>query len=173
MAELLNRRGLAGFFNELGFKKGAEIGVAGGRNSRRFCMLIPGLRLYCVDPWSVQEDYQWMDRPSETQKNYFLAKERLAPYDAHLIRATSMDAVRNWEEELDFVFIDGNHKFDYVMQDIIEWGRVVRQGGYISGHDYRSRFPGVVTAVNAYVEAHDARLFLGDEGIWFVEKTWI
>ena len=47
------------------------------------------------------------------------------------------DAVKDIEDSsLDFVHIDGDHSYDFVMQDIILWGRKVRIGGIISGHDY-------------------------------------
>ena len=39
-------------------------------------------------------------------------------------------------ESLDFVYIDGNHHFKYVAEDICGWSKKVRKGGIISGHDY-------------------------------------
>jgi hypothetical protein len=67
-----------------------------------------------------------------------------------------MDAVRDIElESLDFVYIDGNHSFDYVMQDLIEWSKRVRRGGIVSGHDYyHFRNAGVVEAVDVYTHCH-------------------
>jgi hypothetical protein len=48
-----------------------------------------------------------------------------------------MDAVKDFKDEsLDFAFIDGNHSFEYVINDIAEWSKKVRVGGIISGHDY-------------------------------------
>jgi hypothetical protein len=84
------------------------------------------------------------------------AKQRLAPYNVTFVRANSMDAVRDVpDESLDFVFIDANHTFDYVMQDIIEWSKKVRPGGMVSGHDYfRCRNFGVVPAVDVYTREH-------------------
>ena len=40
------------------------------------------------------------------------------------------------DNSLDFVFIDANHTFEYVVNDIAEWSKKVRPGGIISGHDF-------------------------------------
>jgi len=48
-----------------------------------------------------------------------------------------MDALEDFEDEsLDFVYIDGNHKFRYIAADIVEWEKKVRPGGVVSGHDF-------------------------------------
>ena len=80
-------------------------------------------------------------------------------------------------ESLDFVYIDGNHHFDFVMQDIIEWSKKVRAGGVVSGHDYyRFRNAGVVDAVNTYTHAHQIwEWFITDEPkekSFFWAKEW-
>ncbi|NIT59155.1 MAG: hypothetical protein GWN00_23910, partial [Aliifodinibius sp.] len=54
------------------------------------------------------------------------------------IRNTSEQAAE-WEIPdgmLDFVYIDADHRFDHVMQDIILWFKKIRRGGILSGHDY-------------------------------------
>lgn len=41
-----------------------------------------------------------------------------------------MDAVGEIEDgSLDFVFIDGNHSFEAVREDLMHWSRKVRPGG--------------------------------------------
>ena len=68
---------------------------------------------------------------------YEEAKKRLAPYDCTLIKKTSMEALDDFKDEsLDFVYIDGNHKIKYIVEDIFEWYRKIKKGGVISGHDY-------------------------------------
>ena len=42
----------------------------------------------------------------------------------------------NWA---DFIFIDGNHEFDYVLQDLEDYWPKVANGGYMTGHDYWHR----------------------------------
>ena len=125
---------------DLGFKIGAEIGVANGRFSKYLCKGIPGLKLYCVDPWTAYPEYiEHHDPEGQVVLNncYETAKRRLAEYDCKLIKAYSLDAVKQFEDNsLDFVFIDGNHTFRHCIDDIDEWSKKVRIGGIVSGHDY-------------------------------------
>lgn len=128
-------KGLAKVFKELDFKVGVEVGVLRGQYSEVLCKTIPDLKLYCVDAWEVYDKY--VDFGDELKSFYDLTKERLAPYNCELIRKYSMDAVKDFEDEsLDFVYIDGNHTFEYVTNDIAEWSKKVKKGGIISGHDF-------------------------------------
>ena len=40
------------------------------------------------------------------------------------------------DESLDFVYIDANHAYDWVVQDIELWYPKVKKGGILWGHDY-------------------------------------
>ena len=149
-----NRIELARYFNQLGLKVGGEIGVSGGINAENLCKNIEGLKLYCIDSWEGSRGENALKK----------SRERLSQYNVIFIKKTSMDAVKDFKDEsLDFVFIDANHKFDFVMQDIIEWSKKVRSGGVVSGHDYYhspSARIGVIEAVDAYVKAHNVSLNL-------------
>ena len=165
---LNDRVALAKYFNELGFKRGAEVGVADGRYSEILCQSIPGLVLFCVDPWNTYKDNRRGGGKDQQFGNYETAKKRLEKFDATLIRSFSVPAAQKFPDEcLDFVFIDANHDFDYVMEDIITWSRKVRKGGIISGHDYyQFHNSGIIEAVNSYVNYHhlDLNLTLRNDG---------
>ena len=170
--EKFSRRNLAKWFRILGYKAGAEIGVAEGRYSKVMCEQNPGVRLLCVDTWEKYQGNPRSHPQAEHDRNINMARRILVPLGGEIVQAYSMDAVRDVPtESLDFVYIDGNHCFDYVMQDIIEWGKRVRKGGIVSGHDfYTFRWAGVVPAVEAYVKAHSVReWFLTNEK---KEKSW-
>lgn len=159
---MTSRLELARYFNKLGFKKGAEIGVAGGSYSETLCQSIPRLTLYCIDIWQPYHGNRRGGYRQQHNNNFELAQKRLAQYNTKLIRAMSMDAVKDFADgSLDFVFIDSNHDFDYVMEDLIEWTKKVRPGGIVSGHDYHPiRNGGVIEAVDAYTNAHGIKLNL-------------
>lgn len=57
------------------------------------------------------------------------------------------------DEEFDFIFIDGNHKFRYVTQDLC-WARQLRPGGILCLHDYEPGFPGVMLATDRFLQAN-------------------
>lgn len=151
------RAHLAKLFHELGFQVGAEIGVAEGHYSLALCESIPGLELYCVDLWDTyyRGTAKLKDKAAQDEA-LELAHDKLDPYNVEFIRKPSMDAVREFADGvLDFVYIDGDHSFDYVMSDLIFWSRIVRSGGIVAGHDaYRFRGAGVVDAVSAYTHCH-------------------
>lgn len=163
-------------FAALGFTKGAEIGVADGRNALAMCEAIPGLHLLGVDPWWPYPGNPRGGPKEQHTENARLASERLKGYDVELRRATSLDAVQDVDyESLDFVYIDGNHSFDYVMQDLIEWSKCVRSGGIVAGHDfYHFKWAGIVEAVDAYTRAHGITYWhLCDErepSFWWVKR---
>ena len=152
-----NRTELVKYFAQLGFKRGAEIGVAYGFFSKRLLEEIPNLNLICVDPWLRRR------RPEA----YAEAIKVLLPYPgATIIQAFSMDAVRLIPYEwLDFVYIDADHTYESVQNDIQEWTKRVRKGGIVSGHDYyegRSHTMGVIQAVDEYIKEHQYELKLTD-----------
>jgi len=133
----------------MGLRKGAEIGVAKGEHSECMLQNIKDCELLCVDFWDVY----W------SRKLERVARKRLGKYsNATIVKATSMEAARDVPDgSLDFVYIDANHTFGYVMEDLITWSRKVRKGGIVSGHDYdraHKSTGGLVQAVNAYTKAH-------------------
>ena len=136
----IDRGGLCKIFRRLNYRVGAEIGVSKGRFSRLICQYNRRAKLYCVDPWNAYIGYverKGIRGQVALDKHYEECKSRLAPYNCELIKAFSMDAVKNFKDDsLDFVFIDGNHSFEYVVNDIAEWSKKVRVGGIVSGHDF-------------------------------------
>ena len=130
-------KGLALLFKELGFNEGAEIGTERGKYAQVLCETNPDLRLFCVDSWISYENYR--EHVSQEQQNGFYkeAVDRLAPHNCMLIKSFSMDALKFFEDEsLDFVYLDANHEFQHVTNDIAEWSKKVRKGGIVSGHDF-------------------------------------
>lgn len=152
------RNDLPQFFVEMGFKVGAEIGVKEGLFSEIICQA--GLKLYGIDPYLIYEDYVEPETHESLNQAMDRATARLKKYDFTPIRKTSMDAVIDFpDESLDFVYIDGNHSFKFVTEDILEWSKKIKPGGIIAGHDYvymprRDRhLVHVKYVVNAYTQA--------------------
>ncbi|MGD9276367.1 MAG: class I SAM-dependent methyltransferase [Candidatus Pacearchaeota archaeon] len=124
-------------FKELKFKVGAEIGVLKGQYSELLCKTIPGLKMYCIDKWKkypTYRDFRSQDTLDEYER---VARKVLARYDCIIMKAWSMDAVKVIDDSsLDFVWIDANHEFQQVTNDIAEWSKKVRPGGIVAGHDF-------------------------------------
>ena len=72
---------------------------------------------------------------------------------------------------LDFVYIDGNHKYDSVIEDLNTWYPKVKYRGIIAGDDYKYKFPGVIRAVNEFSNMHNFHIELLDRGQFVILKT--
>jgi hypothetical protein len=164
------RLDLPTLFKELGYKVGAEIGVFEGYFSEILCQSNPELKLYSIDAWQFYPTHRNFRKQRHYDAAYEIAKNKLSAYpNSKIIKKWSMDAAPDFpDESLDFVFIDGNHEFRYVADDIAEWSKKVKRGGIISGHDFgRShdrQFGNVKDVVEAWTQA---------KGInpWFVFET--
>lgn len=148
-----NRIELAKYFAELGFKNGAEIGTCYGRYSEMLCQNIPELKLIAIDNWN---------NPANSKREQILgisceetARKKLAPYPAKIIKKDSIKAAKEIPDgSLDFVFIDADHHYEKVKDDLNAWTPKVRKGGIVAGHDYyvfRSGNRGVIDAVDEFV----------------------
>ena len=146
---------LAECFRTFNFNIGAEIGTRKGEYAMALCKANPDLHLYCVDPWMAYSHI----RQDVQDVMYDVAMKNLEPYRITVIRKTSMDALADFaDHSLDFVFIDGNHTFDFVCPDIIFWSYKVKHGGIIAAHDYMpGTWHGVMQAINSYTHCHDIR----------------
>jgi hypothetical protein len=87
------------------------------------------------------------------------------------VRKTSEIASKDYKNNsLDFVFIDGDHSYDGVFNDITNWFPKIKIGGIISGHDY---WPGTnnwiefFKAVNDYFINKKEVVNFGN-GVWMV-----
>lgn len=160
----MGRAELPALCRDLGFTRGAEIGVWKGVYSAAFCQA--GLHMLCVDPWVSYP--AWLDTknslPPEQAAEFMaeahqIACERLAPFNCTIVRKFSAEAAADVpDRSLDFVYIDGNHVYDAVIEDLTLWAPKVRAGGIVAGHDYRvfENKPTihVVDAVQAYTAEH-------------------
>lgn len=156
-----HRDNLIDFCVEMGYKVGAEIGVYKGAFTEKFCKA--GIKMFAIDPWLSFGGQGRSQRRQERQNFLYEHTMRtLEPYkNCEVIRSTSIDTVRFFRRRgLDFVYIDGNHSFESVAQDIWYWSAKVRPGGMVAGHDYfntesqaRNTICHVGYVVDAYTKA--------------------
>lgn len=176
---MFSRNELALFFQECEFSRGVEIGVQGAKYSQVLCKANPTMEFYGIDPYLEYEDIAIPGEQIGQDQGYEIAKS-IFPSNGTLIRKKSMDAVNDFPDSyFDFVYIDGNHIFNYVANDIYYWSKKVRVGGILAGHDYRRYYPRsgihVYQVVNAYTEAYNIRpWFVTDSNVEHVRSFfWI
>lgn len=78
------------------------------------------------------------------------------------------------EKSVDVVYIDGNHEYEAVSQDIAAFSPKLRAGGILCGHDYVKTWPGVIRAVDEFVQSGDGRLTMRtfEDGSWLLHGGW-
>lgn len=144
-----------------------------------------GQRLYSIDPWRHFGTGEYVDGANvadeEHERNLATARERTAPFGdrSRLVRKTSLEAAPDFEDgQLDFVYLDGQHHYEAVRDDIAALWPRVRAGGILAGHDYLdgerggSRY-GVKGAVDEFVVREHLKLVVSlelDFPSWFVFK---
>lgn len=131
---------------------GVEVGCFSGVSSR--VISLHCARLNCVDPWS------W----PEVEQAEKMFDEMLSEYtNITKVKLPSVEAAKQYEDNIfDFVYIDADHTYDAVVEDITAWKDKVKLGGYIAGHD--SYMPDVLNAV---------RDCLGEPLEIFSDTSWI
>ena len=170
---------------------GAEIGVLVGRLSEHILRLVPNLHLYMVDRWvPVNPNSRYARSGDSSAKLSAAGMERVyrnacertefAAERRTMIRAESVDAAKQIADgSLDFVFIDADHTYEGVRQDLDSWYPKVRPGGLISGHDmdnplqeFKNPNWGVRRAVEEFMALNcpNAEMELGAEYTWFFTK---
>jgi len=81
-------------------------------------------------------------------------------------RGKSLDALEFVKEgDLDFIYVDGDHRYEAVLADIKGWMPKLRNGAVLAGHDWS--FKDVQKAVVETLTGKEAVLFQGDS--WAVK----
>jgi Methyltransferase domain len=157
--EKIKELAAAGFFNSvpsaacvaiMPFVKpehiGLEIGVFKGDSSIEF--LENCTYMYFIDPcmeYAENPDKNWF-----TPEEEYLEKIQSYVGKFTFIKGFSADVAPQIEPGLDFVFIDANHEYDFVTQDIALYWPKIKPGGFLCGHDYGGGHPGVIAAVDDF-----------------------
>jgi len=147
---------------------GVEIGTGEGANAESILRTLNMKTLYLIDPYEAYiDDGQLVN----TYNNMFtLTKERLSKFGdkTKFLLEKSNEVISIIPDGLDFVYIDGNHSYEFVREDIYLYYPKVRPGGVLGGHDYLMF--GVQKAVNELVKEKNLKLHL-KEPDWWVEKN--
>lgn len=122
---------------------GAEIGVFDAKNSERILEILDIKKLYLIDPYKIYDGCKDVAGIPDKKTITLLKKDahaRLEKFKDKVvwIEDLSENAIESIKEELDFVYIDGNHKYDFVKKDIELYSKKIKEGGLISGHDYEN-----------------------------------
>jgi hypothetical protein len=129
---------------------GVEIGVWAGDLSAAILRAVRPTRLHLLDPWAFAPDERYeqawyggaragsqveMDQVYERVLQRF--ETEIADGAVVIHRSTSAEAAAEFEDaSLDWVYVDGNHLYEYVQTDLALFAPKVRPGGLLAGDDY-------------------------------------
>lgn len=145
---------------------GAEIGVATAENAFSMLSLLPIERFYAIDPYVL---YVQNGKKLDYSQQEVEAHKRLKPFKEKVVwlKFLSQQAVNFIDEKLDFVYIDGNHQYEYVKADIELYYPKILDGGILGGHDIQ--FPGVEKAVKEFATKHGKRVYSVVTDWWVIK----
>ena len=158
-----------------------EIGVFHGVTSRNVCELLykihgKNFKYIGIDLFEESLENENEIIPSTIFKNplkqfYFKYIKKQNPYsieavrdllkkfkdNTHLIKGNSNTVLKKIDmEKIDFVFLDGGHDYDTVMNDLNLSKEVIIKNGVILCDDYNLSYaPGVKKAIDEYVEKNN------------------
>lgn len=156
------------------FMKAVEIGSWSGLSS---CIIGSRLRiydgtLYCIDNFLGGIEKASLVPVAEKYniKDIFLSNVYWAELDTtiKLLYMNSKEASKQFRnEELDFIFLDGDHSYDGVCLDCNLWYPKLKNKGIICGHDfYNDSGDGLTRAI---LERWNGK-FQHKDQIWWVKK---
>jgi len=169
------------FLKEIELKKPKnflEIGVFHGVTARNVCELLYkihkndfnyiGLDLFSVNDQNSHETIPSTSFSNPFKKFYFSIIKRQDPYsieavndllskfknNVHLIQGNSNSILKKIDmSKIDYVFLDGGHHYDTVMNDLISCIEVLENNGTILCDDYDLTYaPGVKKAIDEFVD---------------------
>lgn len=137
---------LCAFVKQINPKKIFEIGTGGGRTTTNLAVNSPDkCEVFTLD---VNQNAGWR---FEKLEPHFRKKI------VQLIGNSTNFRFDSWKNEVDLIFIDGDHSYETVIKDSQSALEMMRNGGVIIWHDY-TYLPGVTKVLNfLYREKADPR----------------
>ena len=147
-----------------------EIGSYEGNSALYVAKNFPNSNITCVDLWEGVEEYEG--------KNFKIIEKN---FDQNLngfnninkIKSTSDDFFIKNKTMYDFIYIDGNHKFDYVLRDCKNAWNFLNDKGFLVCDDYIWNYYIEIKlnpcfAVNKFLEKNKVKiLFVSNSQIFF------
>jgi len=140
---------------------GAEIGVYKGATSQELLNRFPTTAWTFVDPWMMwpkEASYRKYHRRTGSldqcewdavRAQAFNRIQFAAVGPVNILQMTGYEACQCFSGAyFDVVYIDADHTYAAVKQDIEDWLPKIKHGGVICGHDYGGTYKGVKRAVS-------------------------
>jgi len=154
--------------------KGLEIGACRGENAVKFLEQCPNIaRLDMIDPYIEYTDVNGSSSQNTLNRSQQINAENIAPFGdrAKTYVCTSMEYVKQVPDGYyDYIFVDGNHSYSFVREDVFAWYPKLRSGGLFAGHD--AHLADVSKAVQEFRQICNisAPIYSCPNSVWFWKK---
>ncbi len=149
-----------------------EVGVQRGVFGAHLRGAWDGALYHGVDPWVPYNTEVTADQHEQYRRDAIVHLDGTGKrYE--LIRLGSLQAAPTFADgSLDAVYLDGDHDYPAVLDDIKAWWPKVKEGGVLAGHDFvPDGWHRNGDAVTGYPTAEEAKVQVGHCGPFFVVKS--
>ncbi len=157
------------FIKERGYKTGIEIGTAYGGLANHLLSTCELDLLITIDPYKYYPDMPGLFDQEDYDNLHKQTTERLSKFPQlrmmHMDSKTAFNYIDNHTEEVDFIFLDGLHKYDIIKWECQHYPVYIKPGGALMGHDY-NLFEDVNKAVDEFAKGKE--LFTLPGNIWYL-----
>lgn len=167
-----------------------EVGTWKGQSTINMGKIIKELNLdskiYCVDTWLGAIEF-WTNL-SETgernikQKNGY--PQIYYQFLSNVVHSNLQDIIlpipntsENGFRYLEYnkitsslIYIDASHEEDDVYRDLVNYYKILNDGGIMFGDDYQRDWPGVINSVNKFTEENEIKLEILENNFWVIKK---
>jgi SAM-dependent methyltransferase len=137
-----------------------EVGVAYGYHAEHLLRNLPNVKYTGIDPYLADYDLNdafsrdvselFKDTPQNSMDRlYYAVVKKLSenyPERAEILRVKSLDV--KLPQDYDLIFLDGDHRYENVSQELKKFFALVHKGGILAGDDYT--WPSVKIAVDEF-----------------------
>lgn len=153
---------------------GAEIGTFKGENARSIIKELKPRRIYLFDPYETYNEFdkEYLIKIREIAEKNLSFKTNTEIVMSRLKSDVGLKKLKY--NQLDFIYIDGNHTYPFVKKDLeLSWEKI-RTGGVLCGHDFG--IPDVAKAVLEFADNHNLRINTDNtnlrDGDWYFIKDY-
>ena len=147
-----------------------EIGVWQGHFAKEIMKHAKPSEFHLVDPWLFEEEMgKYFDGQEPLEKMYRKVIKRFSNKNFMTIhRCRSEHLAPNFSDKyFDWIYIDGDHSFEGVYSDLINYYPKVKKGGLIIGDDYGGKSKGVKKAVDKFCKERNIKFKVRAKQYWF------
>jgi hypothetical protein len=158
-----------------------ELGVLYGENAANLIRTLEPRKCYLVDSYTKksQDAYKVLSRlhnymsPLDSYSDYYGgslskqktfdkmyqdAKKKITYSEAVFLKLETTEAVREIKEELDFIYVDANHNYENVLEDLFLYSKklttrgVIQLNDVVMHHNAHRQNIGVIDALNRFIK---------------------